>query len=233
MLSLLKPSCDPSCRPSQTNAALTLHAGSVLSRISGLMADSFSQMAQGFHNRVAELQEAALLRVDGKLLPSCSPVQATAKPQHRSQSWCCRCHSGAACRRHRCTRGGPEAVHARYQGLGLLGLQINAGCRPACMLWSGNWQTSGAALPESAGPSLRQGVTCCHEAQAGSRPTQGSVPVVSAGAGPAGGLLQSDAAPAAHLGTPALPHASTCLRQPAGAQANRCSPCCATASGVL
>ena len=40
------------------------------------MADSFSQMVQGFQNRVSELQEVALLRVDGKLLPSCCTVQA-------------------------------------------------------------------------------------------------------------------------------------------------------------
>ena len=41
-----------------------------LTRNPGLiMADSFSQMAQEFHNRVAEIQEVALLRVDGKFTP--------------------------------------------------------------------------------------------------------------------------------------------------------------------
>ena len=50
-------------------------------------------------------------------------------------------------------------------------------CRPACMRWSGNWRTSGTALPESAGPSLRQGATCCHGAQAGRTPTQSSAPI--------------------------------------------------------
>ena len=46
------------------------------------------------------------------------------------------------------------------------------------MLWSGNWRPSGTALPESAGPSLRQGVTCYHGGQTGSTPTQGDAPLL-------------------------------------------------------
>ena len=89
---------------SQTSAMFDL-ACCRLTRISGYMMDSFSQMAQGFHGRVAELQEVALLRVDGKLLLSCCTVQAMPESLERYQTCCCRCHSGAACCRHRCTRG--------------------------------------------------------------------------------------------------------------------------------
>ena len=48
------------------------------------MADSFSQMAQGFHNRVTELQEVALLRVDGKLLSSCCTVAGKSRSSKMS-----------------------------------------------------------------------------------------------------------------------------------------------------